>query len=370
MTSSEQPDREIDFAELVGRVRATGAYVVRERRTVLRATIISAAIGVAIALTAQVEYSATTRLLPYRNGVSAGSLSGLAGLAGIQLPAGAGEQTITGDLYPVIAKTLDFRTTVAETPLQFAESPQPITLIRYFETHQTTYEKVSSALAEWRRRAMAAMTPGMPRDTTTRSGGDGLPLRTYGREYLKIIGRLDDRLVVSIDKKTAVITMTGMMPDPYAAADLVQTASQRLMQRIIDYEARKAAEQLAFVEEQHKLSKQRYEAAQRSLAEYQDRNRSLVGAVAQVQRERLQGEYDIAFQVFQKFSLELEQARIKKNQDTPVFTVLERVAVPNIRTKPQRASIVVIALILGLVWGVSEVLVRRTLANKPSDARG
>jgi len=150
------------------------------------------------------------------------------------------------------------------------------------------------------------------------------------------------------------------MPDRFAAADLVQTASQRLMQRIINYENRKAAEQLAFVAEQHKLSKQRYETAQRALAEYQDRNRSLVGAVAQVQKERLQGEYDIAFQVFQKFSLELEQARIKKNQDTPVFTVLERVAVPNVRTKPQRATIVVIAMMLGVLWGIAEVFVRRS----------
>lgn len=368
MTPAVQPDREIDLAELIQRVRATGALIVRSRRTAIRATIIGVAIGVAIALTAQVEYSATTRILPYRNGVTGGALSGLAGLAGIQLPAGGVEQTITADLYPVIARTLDFRATVAETPLQFAQSPAPITLIHYFETHQTTFEKISSTLAVWRIKIVDAMAAGKARDTVSRRGGDGLPLRTYGREYLKIIDRFDERLVVSIDKKTSVITMTGMMPDPYAAADLVQTASQRMMQRIIDYEARKAAEQLAFVEEQHKLSKSRYEAAQRALAEYEDRNRMLVGAVAQVQKERLQGEYDIAFQVFQKFSLELEQARIKKNQDTPVFTVLERVAVPNERTKPQRTVIVLIAAMLGLVWGIAEILVRRLISG-PTPAR-
>lgn len=368
MMLPQQPDREIDLAELVRGVRATGALIVRSRRTVIRAMIISVAIGLAIALTTQVEYSATTRLLPYRSGVTAGSLSGLAGLAGIQLPAGAGEQTITADLYPVIARTLDFRTTVAETPLQFAQSPTPSTLIRYFETHRTSYEKVTSALAGWRLGIAVAIGAGKARDSVPRRGGDGLPLRAYGREYLKIVDRLDERLVVSIDKKTSVITMTGMMPDPYAAADLVQTASQRMMQRVIDYEARKAAEQLAFIQEQHKLSKARYEAAQRALAEYQDRNRILVGAVAQVQKERLQGEYDIAFQVFQKFSLELEQARIKKNQDTPVFTVLEQVAVPNERTKPNRGLIVLLAAILGLAWGVSEILVRRMISG-PTDVR-
>lgn len=364
MTSSEQPEREVDLTELVRRVRATGAHIVRSRRTVIRTTAISIAIGLAFALTARVEYSATTRLLPYRSGVAGGALSGLAGLAGIQLPAGAVEQTITADLYPVIARTLDFRTTVAETPLQFAQSPSPSTLIRYFETHRTVSERIASALAEWR----LSLAEGTARDGAPRRGGDGLPLRTYGRQYLKIIDQLDERLVVTIEKKTSVITMTGMMPDPYAAADLVQTASQRMMTRIINYEARKAAEQLKFVEEQFKLSKARYEATQRALAEYEDRNRILVGAVAQVQRDRLRGDYDIAFQVYQKFSLELEQARIKKNQDTPVFTVLEQVAVPNERTKPQRAAIVLGAAFLGLVLGVTEVLIRRMIAG-PTVAR-
>lgn len=368
MTAPVPPDREIDLAELLRRGRAAGTLIVRSRGTVLRAMGISVTVGLVIALTTRSEYSATTRLLPYRAGVAGGALSGLAGLAGIQLPAGATEQTITAELYPVIARTLDFRTTVAETPLQFAQTPSPMTLVRYFETNRTTSEKISSTLADWRVSVAAAIGGGEPRDGAERRGGDGRPLRTYGREYLKIVDRLDERLVVTIDKKTSVITMTGMMPDPLAAADLVQTASQRMMQRVIDYEARKAAEQLAFVEEQYKLSKGRYESTQRALAEYEDRNRMLVGAVAQVQRDRLRGDYDIAFQVFQKFSLELEQARIKKNQDTPVFTVLERVAVPNERTKPQRAVIVLLAALLGLVWGLSEILVRRLISGAPAAA--
>ena len=56
-----------------------------------------------------------------------------------------------------------------------------------------------------------------------------------------------------------------------AAADLVQTASERLMQRIIDYEAKKAGEQLKFIEEQYGQRRTKYEQAQRNLAEFVDR---------------------------------------------------------------------------------------------------
>jgi uncharacterized protein involved in exopolysaccharide biosynthesis len=368
MTLADQPDGEINLAELIQRVRATGALILQSRRIIVRAIFIGVGFGLGVAMTTRPEFSATTRLLPYRSALSAGGLSGLAGLAGIQLPSGAGEQTITADLYPVIARTRDFRMTVAETPLHFAQAEKPMTLVQYFETHRTTGERIAMTIADWREGVTSLFGAGMSRDSAARRGGDGQALRTYGKEYLEIVDGLDERLVVSIDKKTSVITMTGMMPDPFAAADLVQTASRSMMQRIIDYEARKAGEQLRFVEEQYGLSKTRYEEAQRALAQYEDRNRILIGAVAQVQRDRLRRDYDIAFQVYQKFSLELEQARIKKNQDTPVFAVLEQVAVPNERIKPRRAVIVVVAALLGLIWGVAEIGVRQ-LMSRPAAAR-
>ena len=160
-----------------------------------------------------------------------------------------------------------------------------------------------------------------------------------------------------------MISITGIMPDPFAAADLVQTASERLMQRIIDFEAKKAGEQLRFIEEQHGQSRTRYEQSQRNLAVFADRNRMLVGAVPQIERERLQHEFEVTFQIFEQFSLELEQARIKKNQDTPVFTVLEQVSVPTERSSPRRSLILLLAGFVGVSFGLIRILWVRLVAR-------
>ena len=186
-------------------------------------------------------------------------------------------------------------------------------------------------------------------------------VRKYDQSYLLLVGKLASRLSVSMDKKTGILVISGKMPDRYAAADLVRVSADRLMQRIIEYESQKAGQNFRFVNEQYLQAKGRYERAQRELASFSDRNRALMSATSQIDRDRLQREYDIAFEVYQQFSRELEQARIKMNQDTPVFTVLDQVTVPNIKASPNRPRIVFFALFIGFLAGVIPVGLRHLL---------
>jgi capsule polysaccharide export protein KpsE/RkpR len=188
-------------------------------------------------------------------------------------------------------------------------------------------------------------------------------VRQYDQSYLSLVGNLGSRLSVSIDKKTAILLISATMPDRYAAADLVRVSADRLMQRIIEYESQKAGQNFRFVNEQYLQAKDRYERAQRDLASFTDRNRVLMSATSQIDRDRFQREYDIAFEVYQQISRELEQARIKMNQDTPVFTVLDQVTVPNIKSRPNRPQIVLFALFLGFLTGVISLGLRHLLAQ-------
>jgi uncharacterized protein involved in exopolysaccharide biosynthesis len=344
---------DVTIAELIEKSHELGRTVWRKRRLVYAPVAIAVALGLIIAFASQSEYSASTKLLPYRTGTNSAGLAGLAGLAGIRLPSGSADQTITADLYPVIAQTLDFRMSVAETPLRFTRSGPPVTMIKYFEDHRSVSDALSGWLADLRPSAVSAPAGGSPSIVT---GANGDTLRVFGREYLTIVQNLDSRLVVSIDRKTSVISITGMMPAPYAAADLVQTASERLMQRIIDYEAKKAGEQLKFIEEQYAQARIRYQQAQENLAVFADRNRVLVSPISQIERDRLQSEFNVASEVYQQLSGELQVARIKKNQDTPVFTVLERVIVPLHRSSPHPTRILLMMIFVGLLVGALRIL--------------
>jgi uncharacterized protein involved in exopolysaccharide biosynthesis len=176
-------------------------------------------------------------------------------------------------------------------------------------------------------------------------------------------------LTVTADKKTSIITIKTEMPDPFAAADLVRVVRGQLMERIINYESKKAEEQYQFVKEQYDRARNRYNKAQRELAIYSDRNRMLASATAQLDRETLQRESDLSFEVYGQLSRELEQAKIKMNQDTPVFTILEDVTVPVTYSTPRRAQTIVLSLLIGAVLGIGRIAMQNVLGKTMLDVQ-
>lgn len=362
MTTAATPsESEITFSEAIAAVREIAVMIWRRKRKLVLPLAITLSIGLIIAFGQQDEYKATTKILPYRNTPNIGNLSSLAGLAGLRLPTGTNDETITADLYPVLARSFDFQVTLAETPLHFATAEQPVSLITYFTKHPTIARSIGRYWSNFR--ASLAGDRGAAPGTFT--SATGVPLRGYTREHMKLVQELDDRLVVTSDKKTTVITIDGLMPSPYASADLVQSASDMLMRHIIDYEARKAGEQLAFVEEQFGQARTRYEQTQQDLARFTDRNRILASPLAQVERDRLQNEFNVSSEVYQQVAAQLQMARLRKNQDTPVFTVIEHVTVPNQRTSPKRVVILAISMVMGITFGFAVILYDR---YKPAPA--
>ena len=250
---------------------------------------------------------------------------------------------------------------MAETPISFKSLNRSATSIEYFgELKNTTPVELLTAYTVSLPATLRTLvrTAASEEQIARGSIDSSNAISTYDSEYLALVNELEDRLTISVDRKTFIITITGQMPDAYASADLVRVASDHLMQRIIDYESRKAGEQFRFVDEQFKQARQRYEQAQRDLAFFSDRNRALMSATANIDRDRLQRENDLAFEVFQQFSRELEQARIKMNQDTPVFTVIEKVTVPTMRTKPRRTRLVLTTMFVGVILGIGRIGMR------------
>lgn len=353
---------EVSFVDLLLKTGEWACILWGERRFVAKVVGGAIALGLVFAFGSNEEYIASTRILPYRAAAAGSGLSGLAGLAGVRLPQGAADQTITAELYPEVARTLDFRAEIAETPIRFSSLSEPATPMKYFRDiarpstsdrlRQFTIGLPGTLLSAVRRPEIRVVTP--PAES-------GPAIRYFDSQDRAVLDEVGRRLTATADKRN-IITISGRMPDRFAAADLVRIASERLMARIIDYEAKKAAEQLRFVEEQAAAAKTRLDRVQREQAVLSDRSRGTVSATAQLEAQRLEREYSLAFDLYRQFSSELEQARIKRAQDTPVFTVLEQVVVPHRRSSPRRGVILLAAFVLGMTGAVCIVVGRRLVA--------
>ncbi len=300
------------------------------------------------------EYAASTKILPYKSERSMlGGLSGLAGLAGINLPTG-GNQVLTSDLYPEVVGTFTFRSELAATPLRFTDGTR--TYQHHFE--QVQRPSLMDKVEYWTigipyrlRQKLRGPQPTQPQvfDST---------MVRHTELYLDLIEGMGERISVYYDRKTTMLTITAKMPDPVAAAALAKATADQLMRVIIDFESRKASDQAEFLEQQQQKAEARYKSAQRAQALNQDRSRGTVYASDQLEQQRLASEFTLAFDLYRTITQQLEAARVKQQEDTPVLTVIEEAVIPNRAVFPRKTWSVMLMFVLSTVLTMGYLLVR------------
>lgn len=361
MTNTEVKEDEISIAELIQKTAQFLSRVKKEKRFIVYCLIITIPIGLLLAFGTTPQYSASMRIMPYRAASSSGNLGnlgGLAGLAGIKIPSRGAEETVQPEMYPDIAETLDFRISIAETPLYFASLNDRISSVTYFSEH------AQASFADQVKR----YTIGLPKlllsfllsekEIPATQGEDPTPhLLKYNTNYLNLISKIGQSVTVETEQIKDFRTVTSLkiqavMPDPQAAAGLAKAAADQLMEAVIKFEIRKIEDELAYLEEHHNNMKDRYFKAQESLAVFRDKTRKTTSSSTQSEMERLQNEFSMSYDLYRSARAELEQAKIKLNRDTPVFTILENVVVPNQAFAPNKIRVLFLALFLGVFFGI------------------
>lgn len=329
---------EIDLVELINTIRSN-------RRFIIRATAVFFLLGGIIAFTSKVEYEATSKLMPEsQNGgiQDLNGLGGLAGLAGINLTELAGENALTPDLYPEIVRSTPFVDQLIRTPVYFEREDTIISSLTYFRDFERP--SLTELLLEY--------TIGLPGKIKSIFVSDEQNLEDrgmirYSKDDWSIIESYMERLTVEVDSKTGIIIVNTEMPDPVAAAKVTEFIVDKLTIEIINYKIEKAKVNKDFIDERFQEVKSEYEQKQELVARYADQNRNLSNSLIRAEYKRLQNEMEIAFEVYKGMASQLEQAKIKVKEETPVFTVLEPVKIPEQKSKPRRLVIIILFTIVG-----------------------
>ena len=83
-----------------------------------------------------------------------------------------------------------------------------------------------------------------------------------------------------------------------------------------------------------------FEALQDELASFRDQHQNISSGLFENKLSRLESELAIASAVNEELAKQVEQARIQVSKDTPIFTIIDPVVIPNQRTSPKRTLIV------------------------------
>lgn len=164
-------------------------------------------------------------------------------------------------------------------------------------------------------------------------------------EDAKKLEGLRKQISAEADKKTGITTLSVTLQDPKVAATVADSVVSKLQQYITAYRTSKAKDDCQYLEKLYKERQQEYYDAQQRYARYVDANSNVVFQSTLAERERLQNDMNLAYQVYSQVAQQLQVARAKVQEEKPVFAVVEPAVVP---LKPSGTSRKVI--LLGVVF--------------------
>lgn len=341
-------DDEIDLVALM-------LHIWNGRVLILKTVGVFVVLGLFVALFGTVKYSSTVKLIPESTrGSSLGSLGGLASQFGLgNFSAAAEAGSIPTEFYPEIIYSIPFLQTLMAYETHIPEKGAKMSLYEYLD------EKNKSSATSFIKKHTIGLLKNLRGDEVgydRESEQSNRMVVLLTKEEYGVIEDLKKRIGVSIGKNPGTINVTVSMPDPLLAADVANKVSQLLSDYIIDYRTDKARVDLIFVEARLAEAKERFEVAQERLALFRDASHGRQTAMAQTEEQRLQSEYDLTFNVYNTLSRQMEEARLKVQEETPVIKIIEPALVPQEKSAPKRKLIMIVCVFLGGFVGLGIVL--------------
>jgi uncharacterized protein involved in exopolysaccharide biosynthesis len=327
-----------------------------QKAKIISITLTFMVIGIFIALFSPKEYTASSIFIPQtsESGKGGGSLGGLASLAGINLGSMGGGSEIPPSLYPKIVGSVNFKKALLNATFEVEGEAQPVTYQKYYEEIYnpgllSTLKKYTLGLPG----LIVGSLKSEPQETIVADKNQRvIKISKEEEEHFK---RLESQLSVTPNDKEGFVTLSFVMPEAKMSAEMTIFAEELLQKEIIQYKIQNAKEQLKFTEERYLEKKKEFEEAHARLAYFRDRNQNIASAAVMNQQQKLEAEYNFAFNIYNELAKQLEQAKLQVSKDTPVLSVIQPVTIPTEKSAPKRPLIVVIFTILGGILGVAYV---------------
>lgn len=321
--------------------------------TVLRWSFGFAIIGAVYAFLQPNQYVAEVKVMPElqnKSGNNLGGISSLAGLAGISVDGlSSGADAIRPDLYPTILKSVPFGLYMLQKPVKASSQAKPVSLEAYISAMN------SKTLFSF----LSGNKVGNETIATENELVPGMLVLNHQQEA--IVGDVLERVSGDIDKKSGILTVSAKMLSPEVAAQTAKYALDYLTAYVTNYRTSKSRQQVRFLQQQFAQSQKRYQAAEYALSSYRDSNRSLYLNTAKLDEQRLQADFLLTQGLYNDLAKQLEQAKIKVQEESPVFQTLEPARVPLTKSGPKRTLIVFGSLVFGAVVGLMFYFVRHFL---------
>jgi len=328
------------------------------RKTIYKSIAVFFVIGIIMIIGSPSEYRSEIILLEEstsNSGNMSGLLSQFGGLAGLSGIGNAkASESLSPELYPTIIKSTPFLLEVSNRKITESKHDSVITVAAFFDRYSKPsfpgkLMKYSIGLPG----TLMGLFRGKPKEPVKPK----YPF-TLNPQQMKACGELSRRIKVKEGESENTLCISVEMQDPLVAALLTDSVVKCLTKYVIDYRTQKAKKDLDFIEERFNEAKDRYTKAQQTLAYYSDQNKNVILAASKTEEVRLQSEYTLSSTLYTSLAQQLEQAKLKVQENTPVFKVIEPAKMAMQKSSPKTSLIFIALVFLGGFVGVGIIFVR------------
>ena len=335
-----------------------------ERKLIVKVTLSFFIIGCVVALLSPVVYTSETTFVPQtsdQNSSSVKGLGSLASLAGINLNAQASssiDNYISPLLYSKITKSNEFKINLINEEITKLNGDQ-LALKDYLLEDKGSFNFIGFIT-----KPISLFIGLFKKDDNEFVNSKITESYIFiSDEDFSIINSLKNKFIVETNEKEGYIKVFGYDKDAFISTQITKIVTELLQLRIISLRTNKIKAQLNFSKEQYEIKQVEFDLLQKKLAEFKDSNKTISTARFMSELQKLESEYQLQQNILMNLASEYNNNKIKLNKDTPIFSVIDEVSVPNERSEPKRGFLVMIYVFLGLVLSFVYVLGKGPVIN-------
>mgnify|MGYP002672719209 FL=1 len=287
-------------------------------------------------------YTSSLSLAPELNNSSnlGGTIGSLASSFGIDLGSMETTDAINPMLYPDLMEDNGFVVGLFNIKVATADGSVKCSYFDYLTKHQE--------YPFWTK-GIGSIKKLFAKEEVKTKGGAKMNPYMLSKKQDGVASAIRKGISISIDKKTAVITISTEAQDPLVCKTLADSVKERLQVFITNYRTRKARVDEQYYKTLASEAKREYERARRLYGSYADANTDVILTSMRAKQEDLENDMQLKYNAYTAMTTQYQAAKAKVQERTPAFTVVKGAAVPIKATGPKRMIFVLGMLILAFI---------------------
>ena len=324
------------------------------KNSIIKTTLIFSLFGFILSLSLSNIYTASSTFYPHyekSDFSQSSSLKNLAGLAGIDLGSESLEN-VPPTLYPNIIASPLFKIEILDSKISL--NGNELTYREYLinKKDQFIFKKILLYPINF----ISKLFPKNKAEIN-------IEILQLSDEEFDLHELLSDNILIELNDMEGFLELSVKDYNPIVASQIAKTANEILQKNIIDFKLKNLNDTYNFVSSQLEIAKKNFYQLQDSLALFNDRNINIKSDLFFNQYSRIESEYIISKNIYNELALNKEKSAIEVKKNTPIFTIIKPVVIPNKKSEPIRGLIIIIFSTLGFFGSSIYILIKSSLSE-------